>query len=94
MPGPVRLGVVVVVVVPLPLPVPLLLPLVVMVVVGDVVGVDDVVLVLVLELDEELEELDELDVVAGGHDSEVLLTGPGRFSDERGAPGASWKYSV
>jgi hypothetical protein len=48
-----------------------------------------------LELLEELEELDELeDVVGGGQDSELLATGPGRFSDESGVPGASWKYSV
>jgi hypothetical protein len=32
--------------------------------------------------------------VGGGHDSELLATGAGRFSEDRGVPGASWKYSV
>lgn len=30
-------------------------------------------------------------VVAGGQDSETDLAGPGRFSEDTGAPGASWK---
>jgi hypothetical protein len=33
-------------------------------------------------------------VVAGGQDSETDFAGAGRFSDDTGAPGASWKYSV
>jgi len=44
-----------------------------------VVGVDEVVLV-----------VEVTGVMPGGHDSEMLLAGPGRFSDESGAPGASW----
>jgi hypothetical protein len=33
-------------------------------------------------------------VVADGHDSATVFTGPGRASDETGAPGGSVKYSV
>jgi hypothetical protein len=49
-------------------------------------------LVVVVELLDD--ELVELGVVAGGQDSVALLTGPGRFREDSGAPGASWKYSV
>jgi hypothetical protein len=46
------------------------------------------------EPEPELDELPELGLPAGGHDSDVLATGPGRLSDDSGAPGGSWKYSV
>jgi hypothetical protein len=67
----------------------LVLVLVVVVLGGGWVCVEEVVLVVPVLTGAG--DVEVVEVAGGGHDSETLLAGPGRFSEDSGAPGASWK---